>query len=188
VYTTSININLQGSSPPSIISILSTSQFRPIWSSAWLGIHKTGVMSLENIWKYGPVKSDYEFIIISKISRSWTSGCNAMKSDSWVAQRDLLLCCQDGKVAVPPKYWYPTPKSIFRVENSYVPKRWKQLLPLNCWCSSTKLHPIWSHKATIWYTPQSELHISHSRIPFCCFWEVWKFGLPFSLVKYHVSW
>jgi len=30
VYITSISINLQGSSPPSIISILSTSLFRPI--------------------------------------------------------------------------------------------------------------------------------------------------------------
>jgi hypothetical protein len=52
-------------------------------------------------------------------------------------------------VAGSSEYWYPTPKSIFRVENSYLPKRWKQLLPLNCWCPSTKLHPIWSRKATI---------------------------------------
>jgi hypothetical protein len=77
---------------------------------------------------------------------------------------NLLFCCQDSKVVGPPEYWHPTPTSIFRVENSYLPKRWKQLLPLNCWCHSTKLHPIWSHKATIWYSPQYELHISHSII------------------------
>jgi hypothetical protein len=88
-----------------------------------LGVHKAGVMSLENIYNYGPIKTHYEFIIISKISRSWPSGCNAMKFYSWVPQRDLLLCCQDSKVAGSSEYWYPTPKSIFRVENSYLPKR-----------------------------------------------------------------
>ena len=105
-----------------------------------------------------------EFIIISKISGSWPSGCNAVKYDLWVPQRNLLLCCQDSKVAGSSKILVSNTNSIFRVEKSCLPKRWEQQLPINCWCPSTKLLPIRSIRPKSWHSPQLELHVTHSRI------------------------
>lgn len=57
-------------------------------------------------------------------------------------------CCYGRRRQVHLNSWYPTPNTIFRVEESYLPWRRKPQLPLKC-CPSIKLHHMRSQKAKI---------------------------------------